>query len=92
MISSITYSQEHGNTIVIANAFTPTLDNNNTFGPTIISDDYTLFIYNRWGNLVFQGKTWDGTSNGKICENDTYVWNVKLFNGENYYGTVLLIK
>lgn len=83
---SIAYSQV-GDTLTTPNAFTPNSVNNNVFKPLFI-DDYTLFVYNRWGNLIYQGKCWDGN----LCEQGVYIWNVKLNNGKDFYGTVSLIK
>lgn len=63
------------------NAFTPDLDNNNRFG--IISTDalyeYELYVYNRWGMLVFQSTDesvrWDGTDlNGNKCPQGAYAF------------------
>lgn len=90
LINGITYSQV-GDTVIIANAFTPELSTNNTFSP-FINDDYTMFIYNRWGNLIYQGKSWDGKFNDNFCEQGVYIWNIRLSNGKNHYGTVSLIK
>lgn len=48
------------------------------------SDDYVLVswkIFNRWGTLVFESEDindyWDGTYNGKLCPQGTYVYRVQ---------------
>lgn len=92
IISSITYSQEVSDTVIISNAFTPTMGNNNTFSPSVVSDDYTMCIYNRWGNIVYEGKVWDGKFNSNLCDQGVYIWHIKLINGKNFHGTVSLIR
>jgi gliding motility-associated-like protein len=45
-----------------------------------------MYIYNRWGQLVFETDTilegWDGTQNGNPCNMGVYVW-VVYYEGEN---------
>ena len=70
-------------------AFTPNGDNNNDqFRPLLkdfIKDSYEMFIYDRWGKLVFQTtdytQGWDGTrfDNGADANPDSYTYLV-LFN------------
>ncbi len=71
-------------------AFTPNGDGlNDDFGViggvTLISN-YTLKIYNRWGNLVFTtsdpGKRWKGNLNNQHNATETYSWFAK-FNYQN---------
>jgi gliding motility-associated-like protein len=67
--------------VFIPNAFSPNGDRQNdvfralVFGPTI---KFTLQVYNRFGELVFNtsdpDKGWDGTYKGKPCDNGTYIW------------------
>jgi len=87
----------------LPNAFTPNNDNkNDIFRPTSwgIVSDYKLQIYNRQGQLVFQGTRpedgWDGTIRGMVQSEGTYIWllNYKNANGElrNLKGTVVLLK
>jgi gliding motility-associated-like protein len=67
----------------IANAFTPNGDNlNDTFGPFGTGFMIKSFqIYNRWGNLVFDGndtnKAWDGQIKGENAASDVYVYALK---------------
>jgi gliding motility-associated-like protein len=90
----------------IPNSFTPNSDEiNNTFQPVFTSgydpQNYALWIYNRWGQLVFESHNsaigWDGTYAGKMGENSTYVWKLQFKakqTEKEYYrtGTVNLIK
>ncbi|MBN1183151.1 MAG: PKD domain-containing protein [Bacteroidales bacterium] len=62
--------------------------------------DYEIWIYNRWGELVFHttnpDEGWDGTLHGKLCRMDTYVYKVKanFSSGKSYFhvGDVTLIR
>ncbi|MFN4256566.1 MAG: PKD domain-containing protein [Saprospiraceae bacterium] len=89
-------------------AFTPNGDmQNNTFKlipkgeEGDLAVDY-LRIYNRWGELVFEGtgtdKTavWDGTVDGKAAASDVYVWvaSVKYLTGKEatLKGNVTLLR
>lgn len=93
-------------TIFVPNAFTPNGDGINDFfmpeGVEINNNDFVLFIYNRWGELVFYtddvNNPWDGTiqDTGRKAPMDVYVW---IFWQENYIigrqkyaGHVTLIK
>jgi gliding motility-associated-like protein len=49
---------------------------------------YHLSIYNRWGEILFESFDknvgWDGTYNGTIVQNGTYIWTaVVSTNGTN---------
>jgi gliding motility-associated-like protein len=67
----------------IPNAFTPNNDNiNDSFGPFGTGFTVQSFqIYNRWGNLVFEGsdtnRTWNGQIDGKDAASDIYVYAIK---------------
>jgi gliding motility-associated-like protein len=76
----------------IPNTFTPDGDQlNNSFQPIFTSGfdpfDYTLYIYNRWGNLLFvshnSGIGWDGSYNGQLAQDGTYVWKVEFKSNIN---------
>jgi gliding motility-associated-like protein len=92
--------------IYFPNAFTPNDDGVNDFfiplGTGIDEDNYQLWIFDRWGNLIFTTtdfyKGWNGKVEGgkEICQIDTYVWRVKckdvMGNNHKYYGKVSIIK
>ena len=72
----------------IPNTFTP--DNNDfnaLFTPVFTSGydtgNYSMLIFNRWGELVYTtsevNKGWDGKDirNGKLCEDGTYIWKIE---------------
>ena len=76
----------------IPNCFTPNGDANNQFffGKGIGITDYEMWIFDRWGNLIFtchvydlpqtQPCWWDGKVRGgmsdEISQEDVYVWKV----------------
>jgi len=92
-------------TFYIPNAFTPNGDGLNDvfFGSGIGIATYEMWIFDRWGNLIFTSKdinqTWDGTvqgNNGSLCQIDTYVWKVSIVDvfdkRHKYIGHVSLIR
>jgi gliding motility-associated-like protein len=92
-------------TFYIPNAFTPNGDgiNDGFFGTGIGITSYQIWIFDRWGNLIFTSndinKAWDGSVQGKggdIAQIDVYVWKVQLtdvFDKQHkYIGHVNLIK
>lgn len=74
------------------NAFSPDGDGVNDFffpqGKGIFGPDYGLFIFDRWGELVFESHhesvPWDGTMNGQPLKSDVYVW--KIITTDEYSG------
>ena len=69
------------------NAFTPNDDGiNDYFMPTGIGIDpyeFELFIFDRWGKIVYEtdnlNNRWDGSfAGGEVIKQDVYVWLVKL--------------
>lgn len=90
----------------VPNAFTPNGDEHNQqFKPIIYSgideNNYELFIYNRWGELIFESRDinfgWDGTYNGELVKDDSFVWFVRfksLYNDKKLedYGTITIIR
>lgn len=61
---------------------------NRSFGPINLPvycldniTDYEFYIFNRWGQQVFESKDiddeWDGTNGDRKWQSDTYVWVVK---------------
>jgi gliding motility-associated-like protein len=93
-------------TIYVPNTFTPDGNGlNDEFIPVTIGidpDQYELWIFDRWGNMIFYSdelnEGWDGRVQGheEICQQDTYVWKIKakdvLGNSHNLIGHVNLIK
>lgn len=71
--------------IFFPSGFTPNNDSrNDLFGPLgnlNALKDYSLVIYNRWGQLVFQSndpfKKWDGKVQSKNPQANTFVWIAK---------------
>lgn len=70
----------------VPNTFTPDGDEyNQTFKPIFESGfdvhDYHMSMYNRWGELIFESFNhevgWDGTYNGSIVQQGTYVWKIE---------------
>jgi len=91
-------------TFYIPNSFTPNGDgiNDYFFGSGVGILKYDLWIFDRWGDMVFHGndlnEKWDGKANDgeKVAQIDVYVWKVTLtdvFNKtHNYTGIVSLVK
>ncbi|HEY6899011.1 MAG TPA: gliding motility-associated C-terminal domain-containing protein [Puia sp.] len=90
-------------TFFMPNAFTPNGDGKNDFLRPIHSPylkNYSLAIYNRWGQLIYTGrdflKGWDGTANGQPLPPGVYVWMVEYETFEKQKralrGVVMLIR
>lgn len=66
--------------IFIPNGFTPNGDLKNDYFSPIFSDvlDASLVIYNRWGQIIFEGEglntSWDGTYKGSKAKQGTYLY------------------
>ncbi|TNE68781.1 MAG: gliding motility-associated C-terminal domain-containing protein [Bacteroidetes bacterium] len=68
--------------LVFPNAFTPNNDaTNDRFQPAFPCGnitDFELYVYNRWGEQVFQTNSqsdgWDGENNGQPAPSDVYAW------------------
>lgn len=89
----------------IPNAFTPNGDGRNDtfFGQGIGIGQYEIWVFDRWGNLVFNTRNinegWNGVMESRgdeICQQDVYVWRVNIVDvfGEKhkYIGHVSLIR
>ena len=84
------------------NIFTPNEPQNNRFGPVTSCQvaDFEIYIYNRWGLLVFHSTDiqapWDGTHDGTPVPQGAYAyqWYLKDIHGDrwNGTGTVTLIR
>jgi gliding motility-associated-like protein len=61
---------------------------------------YTLTVYNKWGEIIFQSsdvqKGWDGYYKGEICPQDMYIWRAEgvYHNGQAYQlvGQITLVR
>lgn len=89
--------------IYVPNAFTPNDDGaNDVFNPILngfIGWDYTLMIFDRWGEEIHRttdrNEGWNGTSRGIDSPIDVYVWKVVVErNGDarDFIGHVSLIR
>jgi gliding motility-associated-like protein len=76
-----------GQQILMPNAFTPSKNgpgstsSNDTFLPMVQGvKEFHMMIFNRWGQLMFESKNetrgWDGYFNGKLCQQDVYVFKI----------------
>jgi gliding motility-associated-like protein len=79
--------------IIIPNVFSPNGDgaNDNFFITASGLKEYSLSIYNRWGELMFESGSprdkWDGTHSGKKCEDATYFFILKARSTNKDYST-----
>ncbi len=99
--------------VVFPNVFTPNLNggNDGTYDIASLENDvffpytsgvvkYSLQIFNRWGELIFESNDlkigWDGYYRGKMCPLGVYVWkaDIKLNDGKvfNKAGDVTLLR
>lgn len=91
-------------TIFFPTGFSPNNDGlNDYFRPVYrcLAVEYKLWIYNRWGELMFfttdPTVAWTGSLNGKACTPGTYVWIADYKDSTtgkqyNQRGTVTLIR
>ncbi|HVA99613.1 MAG TPA: PKD domain-containing protein, partial [Bacteroidia bacterium] len=92
--------------IYVPNAFTPNGDGlNDVFiakGFGLDPDGFKMYIFDRWGNLIFNtnniNQGWDGHANkgAKIAQEDVYVWKIivkDVFGSTHQYiGKVTLVR
>ena len=94
--------------IFVPNAFTPNGDGANDFfrpeGMGIDPENYEMWIFDRWGNMIWYTDDWYKSWNGKVLNGgsdevaqiDTYVWKIKckdiLGYKHTYIGKVSIIK
>jgi gliding motility-associated-like protein len=70
----------------LPNAFTPNKDSKNEIFKPEVSGvyDYEFFVFDRWGELIFQttntDEGWDGTYKGEKCQQDVYVYKIRYFD------------
>ena len=84
-----------------AGVYDPNATNNDIFHPVLRGvEKFEMSIYNRWGELLFytqnQRVGWDGFFKEKPCEQDVYIWKIKVESKdgleETKTGDVLLIR
>jgi len=87
----------------IPNAFTPDGDGKNDEfnwqGYGIEAENFEFYIYNRWGELLFhtnEFKGWNGYVNGRLAQQDVYVFKVNYTDvfdlSHSVLGTVTLVR
>ncbi len=92
------------------NVFTPGINTDNNyftvfFKESTIDQFVTLRVYDRWGELIYEGQDldvnnpssgWDGTFNGELVQSGVYSWiaSVRYIDDvtENYTGTITVIR
>ena len=90
---------------LIPNSFTPDGDGlNDYFSPGAMlgaaDRDYTFYIFDRWGELIFEGHdlsdSWDGNFKAKQVPNGVYVWKIEITDIEGtsrkYHGHVNVLR
>ncbi|HYG41179.1 MAG TPA: gliding motility-associated C-terminal domain-containing protein [Cytophagales bacterium] len=84
--------------IALPNAFTPNGDGLNDHFE--VSKTYIksvrMYIYNKWGSLIFEGESWDGMGQGRKVPEGVYLYYVEAEDetgtGITKRGTVTLIR
>ena len=86
----------------VPNSFTPNGDGiNDTFQPKGMGfTDYTLDIYDRWGERIFSTNSfyqgWDGYFKGNLCQNGVYNWKIQIKTPQGILksktGTIQLLR
>ncbi|NRA12318.1 MAG: gliding motility-associated C-terminal domain-containing protein, partial [Crocinitomicaceae bacterium] len=75
----------------VPNSFSPDGDGfNQYFQPVFYSGydpfDFTMYIFNRWGQVIFETHNvdvgWDGTFGGKLMQDGTYTWKMEFKTSE----------
>jgi gliding motility-associated-like protein len=87
---------EDSQSFTLPNAFTPNGDGqNDSFclkGWKHCNESFSVMIFNRWGEKVFESEDpdfcWDGTLRGKPLSNDVYVYHIAAI----YQGTTVIQK
>jgi gliding motility-associated-like protein len=92
--------------VYIPNTFTPNGDgHNDVFFPQGIGvdpDNYAMYIFDRWGNMIYTTTAWpggwDGTVQGSstLCQIDTYVYKITTIDPSGsrrvYIGHINLVR
>ncbi len=98
------FIDECSSEIWVPNVFTPNGDGiNDSFGAICTNvDKITLYIYNRWGNQLYEGSGnlafWDGKYLGKRCADGVYYYLIEYEHKgstkrmRQLHGSVTLLK
>ncbi|HIA36156.1 MAG TPA: gliding motility-associated C-terminal domain-containing protein [Flavobacteriales bacterium] len=93
--------------LFVPTSFTPNGDGYNDYffpkGVGIDSEEFEMFIYDRWGDQIFKTEDynlpWDGRANkgSNVAQEDVYIWVIKTRDTGNnvphqYVGHVTLIR
>lgn len=94
--------------IIIPNAFTPNGDSHNdTFKPLVLTEgvtNFSMLIYNRWGQMIFESKDyttgWDGSVKNQLAPPGVYFYvisynvrvGIEAFKSEVSKGHVTLLR
>ena len=89
--------------LIMPSAFTPNGDGlNDVFRVRYIFPvkQFSMVVYNRWGEKIFQSKDiskgWNGSFKGLTASMDTYIWVIAFIDNDNrkqtQHGTVILIR
>jgi gliding motility-associated-like protein len=68
--------------VYVPNAFTPNGDSDNEIFMAVTRGvtQFSLVIFNRWGQQLFESSAaeagWDGTFKGQPCKEDVYTWKI----------------
>jgi gliding motility-associated-like protein len=81
--------------LYVPNAFTPNEDPKNQYfcpaGYGILNEDFSMHIYNRWGQRVYETQTWDdcwdGKYNNKPAATGTYVYIINFSDSKRHKHT-----
>ncbi len=91
-------------TVFVPTAFSPERTGpkiNNVFRPIVNGEkSYSIILFNRWGEILWESKdkfeSWDGKYKDEDAQQDVYIWHIKVtaYDGEEYKyeGTVTLLR
>ncbi|MDQ3051453.1 MAG: PKD domain-containing protein [Bacteroidota bacterium] len=95
VISDTGYCSLTGDGPWLPNAFTPNGDGRNDSFEATGESDYTLTIFNRFGELIYSGNRWDGNKNGRHCPAGIYGYKINAPASHQFReraGTVVLLR
>jgi gliding motility-associated-like protein len=90
-----------GSTVELPNVFSPDGTGGNELFKAISENmSFERFqIFNRWGQLMYEGPAWDGTHNGQKVPEGTYYYiyygegaDGKIYEGADYTGHLTLVR